>query len=121
MNPNESLSQAILAYLSLVRSSRSENTARAYRNALKIFCEVLEDHQLPPSRTPPTGLSEDAVAWFAAELKGYAPASESLYLTVLAGFYEYLAAERLADPNLPRVRLLIRQRSRKPGTAASPP
>jgi integrase len=33
----------------------------------------------------------------------------------VAGFYEYLAAEKLADPNLPRVRLLIRQRGRRPG------
>jgi integrase len=36
-------------------------------------------------------------------------------LTAVTGFYEYLAAEKLADVNLPRLRLLIRQRARRPG------
>jgi site-specific recombinase XerD len=31
------------------------------------------------------------------------------------GFYEFLVAERLADLNLPKVQLLLRQRSRRPG------
>ncbi len=31
------------------------------------------------------------------------------------GFYEFLAAERLAEINLPHLRLLIRQRARRPG------
>jgi site-specific recombinase XerD len=38
-----------------------------------------------------------------------------LYLTAANRFYEYLAAERLIDPNLPRVRMLIRQRARRVG------
>jgi integrase len=33
----------------------------------------------------------------------------------VAGFYEYVAAERLAEINLPRLKLLIRQRARRPG------
>ena len=33
----------------------------------------------------------------------------------MAGFFEYLSAERLCEINLPRLRLLIRQRARKPG------
>jgi site-specific recombinase XerD len=37
------------------------------------------------------------------------------YLTVAKDFYEFLAAERLIEPNLPRVRLLIRQRARRVG------
>ena len=109
------INQAILSYLDSVALSRSEHTARTYHNALKRFLLTLDNHDVSPEKAPIAELTEDAVAWFAAELKGYAPASESLYLTVLAGFYEYLAAERLADPNLPRVRLLIRQRARKPG------
>jgi integrase len=36
-------------------------------------------------------------------------------LNAIAGFYEYLAAERLSEINLPRLRLLIHQRSRRPG------
>jgi len=60
-------------------------------------------------------VSEDVVAPFAAELKALSPATEQLYLTAVAGFFEFLVAERLADINLARVRLLIRKRSRKPG------
>jgi site-specific recombinase XerD len=60
-------------------------------------------------------LSEEAVAWFTALLKEYAPTTEHLYLTAVMGFYEYLAAEGLGQYNLPRVHMLIRQRSRRPG------
>jgi integrase len=60
-------------------------------------------------------LSEDAVTWFISSLKNYSPATERLYLTALTGFYEFLSAERLCEINLPRLRLLIRQRARKPG------
>jgi integrase len=48
-------------------------------------------------------------------LKVYTPATEQLYLAAAKGFYEYMAAENLSEPNLPRIRLLIRQRSRRPG------
>ena len=33
----------------------------------------------------------------------------------MSGWYDYLAAEALADVNLPRLRMLIRRRARKPG------
>jgi site-specific recombinase XerD len=109
------LYQAIDDYLKLVASSRSENTARAYHNALKIFAEVLHEYLYPIDETPPQHLPEDAIAWMANYLKVYSSATERLYLTAVAGFYEYLAAERLAEPNLARLRLLIRQRARRPG------
>jgi site-specific recombinase XerD len=38
-----------------------------------------------------------------------------LYLTAVSGFYEYLAAENLAQLNLPRLHLLIKQRARRLG------
>ena len=110
-----SLSQSIQEYLESVTMSRSPNTARTYRYALNVFLQVLDDHNLPPAKTPISELTEDAVAWVASALKPYSPATERLYLTAIAGFYEFLAAERLADPNLPRVRLLIRQRARRTG------
>lgn len=115
MNTQQSLTQCILNYLVLIHSSRSENTARTYRNALNIFSEVLKDHQLPTDTTPPTDLPEEAVSWLTAFLKGYAPTTERLYLTAITGFYEYLASEGLGQYNLPRVRGLIRQRARRPG------
>lgn len=127
-----SIDQAALDYLNGVSLARSENTARTYRNAIRAFLEILNLHNAPPTRniksegvsaqnirwterSTPSELPEDAIAWFAQHLKTYAPATEQLYLTAAAGFFDYLAAERLAEPNLPRLRLLIRQRSRKPG------
>ncbi len=109
------LSQAIAAYLDSVHLSRSESTARTYANALNAFANLLVERGLPPDETDVRALSEEGIAWFAAALKGYAPATERLYLTAVTGFYEYLAAEQLAEINLPRLRLLIRQRARRPG------
>lgn len=109
------ISEAIDGYLKSVSLSRSARTARTYRNALNCLSNVLQDHHLPPEKSICKDLSEDVVVWFATSLKEYAPTTERLYLTVLNGFFEFIAAERLADPNLPRVRMLIRQRSRRPG------
>ncbi len=111
----QTITQAVAAYLDVVGLARSANTSRTYRNALQAFLQTLETHDLPPEHTPVTALPEDAVAWFATDLKHHAPATERLYLSAVAGFYEYLAAENLAGVNLPRVRLLIRQRGRRAG------
>lgn len=110
-----SIHQAVRNYLQAVRLARSENTARSYSNALQVFMNVLQENKLDPEGSPIADLNEEAVTWLAAALKDYAPASEQLYLAAAAGFYEYLAAEELADVNLPRLRLLIRQRARRPG------
>ena len=107
--------ETIHKYLSTVKTARSEHTARTYANALSVFSRVLKERWLDPDKTPTDKLSEDAIAWLASYLKNFASATERLYLTAVAGFYEYLAAERLAEINLPRLRLLIRQRARRPG------
>lgn len=109
------LADAAGAYLDSVRLSRSENTARSYRIAMNAFAALLNDYDLNFGKTQTDALNEDAIAWFATALKDYAPATEQLYLTAVMGFYEFLAAERLANPNLPRLKLLHRQRSRRPG------
>ena len=110
-----SISQAAHEYIDNVTLARSQNTSRTYNNALSAFLSVLKDNGINPEDTAVRSLPEDAIAWFAAALKDYAPATEALYLTATAGFYEFLAAEQLSDPNLPRLRLLIRQRSRRSG------
>ncbi len=110
-----SVNQSIEAYLRSVRSARSPNTARTYSNALGAFASTLANRGLDLEATPARHAEEDWIARFAKDLKRYAPATESLYLTAAAGWYEYLAAENLADINLPRMRLLIRHRSRRPG------
>jgi integrase/recombinase XerC len=103
------------AYLDSVTLSRSENTARTYHNAMDFFRSVLIENDIDPDEILIGKLSEDAIIWLATALKDYAPTSERLYLTAASGLYEFLVAERLADINLPRVKLLIQQRARKPG------
>jgi integrase len=109
------ISQSIAAYIDSVDLARSENTARTYYNALIAFTHTLADKGVQAEETPIATLNENAIVWFATALKDYAPATERLYLTAVTGFYEYLAAEQLAEINLPRLRLLIRQRARRPG------
>jgi site-specific recombinase XerD len=110
-----SVNQAINKYIDNISMVRSQNTARSYSNALRLFEMLLNKRDLASEIEMVRDLPVDAIAWFAMDLKKYAPATESLYLTAVAGFYEYLAAENLADPNLPKLRMLIRQRSRRYG------
>jgi len=113
--PTITIRQAISAYLDSVSLARSENTTRTYRNGLEVFQAVLIEHKIDPEKTPVSRLKEDPVVWMATALKDRAPTTERLYLTAATTFYEYLAAENLAPINLPRIRMLIRQRARRPG------
>ena len=115
MRAKKSIHEAVQDFLESVALSRSDNTARTYKNAMNAFSQVLEDHNLEPDENEITSLKEDAISWFASYLKSYSPTTERLYLTAVNGFYEFLAAERLTEPNLPRVRMLIRQRARRVG------
>ena len=107
--------EAAQDYLNTVRLARSENTFLSYRNALGNLFITLEDHGVDPSEGETNVLKEDLISWFAHDLKSYAPTSEQMYIVAAKGFIEYLVAEELADLNLSKVQLLIRQRTRKPG------
>jgi site-specific recombinase XerD len=110
------IASAMQSYLISVATARSRNTARTYKNALRAFSTCLQAHHLPVDKIKIQDLEEGGIAWFAASLKDLSPATERLYLAAAAGFYEYLVAECLSlDLNLPRVRLLIHQRSRRQG------
>ena len=111
----QTISTTISNYLDSVQLSRSQNTARTYKNALTVFARVLKEYWLDPKTSPIEKLTEDGITWLATHLKNFSAPTERLYLTAVSGFYEYVAAERLADVNLPRLRLLIRQRARRPG------
>lgn len=113
MTPSLSLSDAANRYLSLVANSRSENTHRTYTQAINRFLEVVTKHKVNIAQTPPTDASADWVGWYVASLKQYAPATESLYLTALVSFYEYLSAEQGATVNLDQVRSMVKRRQRK--------
>jgi integrase/recombinase XerC len=109
------ISDALTQYINTIQLARSENTYRTYKNALDYISKIIEDHKTDPKTTPIETFSEEAITWTITALKHHAPSTERLYLTALTGFYEYLAGEKLADINLPRVRLLIKQRARIPG------
>ncbi len=107
--------EAIAKYVEIVGLARSQHTARAYQNSLNIFQSVLKKHKIDSETSPIETLNEDAMAWFVASLKDYSPATEQVYLQAANGFYNFLAAERLSDINLPRLTLIVKQRARRPG------
>jgi site-specific recombinase XerD len=109
------ISQVISAYLDSIYLSRSANTFRTYRNGMQAYLKMLEQAGIDPDMVPISELSEDTIVWFAESLRDHAPSTERLYLTAATSLFEYIAAENLAEVNLPRIRLLIRQRARRPG------
>ncbi|MEJ2447065.1 MAG: tyrosine-type recombinase/integrase [Anaerolineales bacterium] len=108
-----SVFESVQDYLESVSLSRSENTARTYTNGMQSYLETLAKSGIDPEKTFVHKITEDLIADFAADLKAYSPNTEQLYLTAVTGFYEYLAAEKLAEINLPRLRMLIKRRSRR--------
>lgn len=109
------IAQAIERYLDSVKLARSARTAATYGNAMQYFIQVLVENKFDLEKADITSLPEDAIAWLANSLKDHAATTERLYLTTAYGFYAFLAAENLAPINLPRIRLLIHQRARRPG------
>src|SRR5689334_23417013 len=106
MNETPTIKDAVKMFLENVSMARSKNTADTYGFAIRAFLALLADNKIDAEKTPVAELSEDAIGWFAAALKKHASSTERLYLQAVMGFYEFLAAERLASPTLPRLRLL---------------
>ncbi|HMN11069.1 MAG TPA: tyrosine-type recombinase/integrase [Bellilinea sp.] len=109
------IDDAFQSFLDTIKASRSTNTYKTYKNGMRLYKIILENNSLSPDIDLITKLSEDSISWFAADLKSQSPATERLYLTAVTAFFEYLAAESLSEINLPRIKLLIRQRARRPG------
>jgi site-specific recombinase XerD len=107
--------QAIERFLQTTLGVRSLNTAKTYQFALLAYERMLEQHSIRAAEYPITQISEDSMAWFADYLKDLSPRTEQLYLAALMVFFEFIVAENLSNPNLPRLRLLLRQRSRRIG------
>ena len=116
-----SVSEAIEQYLATVtrRSSdwaqKKNATARSYRNGLNTFRQALKDAQIDPDTTNVSTIREDWIDHLIDALNDKSPATENLYLSAASNFYHYLAAHELAEINLPRLKELINQRSRKLG------
>lgn len=109
------ISDAMRRYLDMVKDARSKHTMLTYKNALQIFREVLVAKKLEPDSTPIANISEDLVSALAKYLKAYSPATEQVYMQAVKGFYDFIDSEHMAEVNQSRVRVLIRQRSRRPG------
>jgi uncharacterized protein YaaR (DUF327 family) len=56
------ISEAVSRYLDMVKTSRSQHTLLAYKNAMKVFVSVLTEKWLDPETTPITELSEDLIS-----------------------------------------------------------
>ena len=76
---------AIKAYIDAITLSRSENTARTYRNGIKLFSRVLEVRNLPIKSTNIQELPEDAVAWFSWRRRGWKPSAGSAGIRLQPG------------------------------------
>ena len=111
----KTISQAILSFLDTIKLARSHNTYLSYKNAMQNFMLCLQEHKIEVNKADVFNLEEDIVSWFADDLKQYSPATEQLYITALKSFIEYLVAEELSMINLTKVKLLIRQRTRRMG------
>lgn len=109
------ISLTINNYIKSVTLARSINTAKTYKTALDHFSNILIEHNVFPDQSHPEILKEDAMTWFITELKNYSATTERLYLTAITGYFEYLVAENLSAINLSKIRLLIKQRARRPG------
>lgn len=115
MSKFSTINDAINAYLDTIQLARSQHTYLTYQTALNNFKSCLEKNNIDPQKDPLEFIGSDAIAWYANYLKQYAATTEQLYLTAVKGFYDFLAAEEAVDINLPKVKLLIKQRARRPG------
>jgi site-specific recombinase XerD len=113
MVPNISVDQAKSMFLDSIQFPRSQNTLQTYRKALDTFSNMLLSNQINVLEFPIAELTEDTILYFISYMKDLSPSTESLYLQVIKGFFEFLDAESLAKVNLSRVRMLIKQRTRR--------
>ena len=115
------ISEAVEQYLATVtrrsgdQAQKKNATARSYRNGLNTFRQSLKDAQIDPDATDVSTIREDWIDHLIDALNDKSPATENLYLSAASNFYHYLAAHELAEINLPRLKELVNQRSRKLG------
>lgn len=111
----DTISSVAEKYINSVKMARSVHTASTYKNAMTFYLDTLRLNKIDPDNSPITELHEESIVMLASALKNHAATTERLYLTAVTGFFAYLAADNLTQVNLPRIKLLIQQRARKPG------
>ena len=81
---------------------------------MNAFLDMLSESGIEPDASVDL-LSERVFSSFAKYLKAYSPSTESLYINVAKNYFEFLAAEEIKSFNLFQTKLLIKNRTRKPG------
>jgi len=103
-------------FIQNVSLTRSANTEKTYRNAMNAFEQMLQESGIDPEAEGSVDLlSEKIFGSYAKYLKAYSPSTESLYINVAKNYFEFLAAEEIKSFNLFQTKLLIKNRTRKPG------
>ena len=113
-NQTYTINQTIEMFLENISLSRSENTEKTYRNAMNAFKEMLAENNIDSNQSVEI-LTEKIFSDYAKYLKAYSPSTESLYINVAKNYFEFLAAEEIMEFNLYQTKLLIKNRTRKPG------
>lgn len=113
--PVLSIEDAVSKFIRMVEQSRSANTANSYAKGLRLFCQILEKNGFSVKETPVSQITEDSLPWLLDALKKFAPATEQLYSATVTRFFNFLMAEKLSDINLPRMREIVRMRTRRIG------
>lgn len=108
------IAQTIEMFLENISLSRSANTEKTYRNAMNAFLQMLAEKGISQEQLI-SDLSEKIFSDYAKYLKAYSPSTESLYINVAKNYFEFLAAEEIKNFNLFQTKLLIKNRTRKPG------
>ncbi len=109
-----SIKSAMEEFVNMIRRSRSSNTALSYAKALGFFAQTLEATGIDASTTPVSRLSEEALPELLEALKTFSPATEQLYLVAAKRFFNFIAAEKWSEINLPRLNEFVRQQARRP-------
>jgi len=106
------IQEAINHYLKQIKRSKSQNTAIAYRQGLKVFTACMAESELEINfkEADITTLSPLWLEIFLNHLQKQAVSTEHLYTTAVAGFYKYVSAQEWATVNLSTVDFELGQR-----------
>jgi integrase/recombinase XerD len=100
------LKTALNGWLDVIYRSKSRNTHKTYRSVARAFLTMV-------GNVPISKLSDSQYGTFLRWLKSSSPRTEKQKATVLALFYEYLAAKRIAPVNMDAIRYMRRNETRK--------
>jgi integrase len=96
-------------WLTVIRRSKSANTAKTYKTAAETFKRALRGNM------PIESLTEVHYETLLEYLKGLSPRTEKQVATIIALFYQYLAAKNICKVNMESIRYMRGNETRKVG------